>query len=146
MNVIINHIAPSSTKLENEFLYIFLQYYKYSYSITYITYILVSVCVCVFRQHFLVEAYLIKYYRQSLSTYFYFNPFKLLYRCFDIQLKLANKFPVFNWFPYIFMPLSGYYQGRRCILQKYYTEFYLYWYNFLFFLLLLNMATVAKDI
>ena len=43
---------------------------------------------------------MIRYYRHPLSTYFYFDPFKLLYVCYDIRLELANKFPVFNWFPF----------------------------------------------
>ena len=40
--------------------------------------------MCVFRQHFHVEAYLIKYFRQPLPICFCFDPFKLLYSCFDI--------------------------------------------------------------
>ena len=87
-------------------------------------------CVCVFKQHFLIKAYLIKCYRQPLSIYFCFNPFKFPYSCFDIQLELALKFPVFNWFPSTFMSLSGHHQGGRYILQKYSTVFYLYWCNF----------------
>ena len=38
----------------------------------------------VFEQRFLVETYLIKYCRQCLCVYFYFNPFKSPYSCFDI--------------------------------------------------------------
>ena len=75
------------------------------------------VCVFVFRQYFHVEVYLIKYYGQSLSAYFCFNPFKSPYCCFDIWLELANTFFVFNWFPTIFVPLSGPHQVV-CILQK----------------------------
>ena len=53
-------------------------------------------CVCVFGQHFLVKTYMIKQYRHLLSTYFYFDPFKLLYGCYDIQLEMANKPSIIN--------------------------------------------------
>ena len=56
----------------------------------------VCVCVCVIR-----------YYRQSLSAYFFFNTFKLAYSCFDIQLE----FSLFNGFPSTFVPLLGPHQG-----------------------------------
>ena len=32
--------------------------------------------VCVFRQHFFIEVYLIKYHRHPFSTYFDFDAFK----------------------------------------------------------------------
>ena len=94
----------------------------------------VCACVCVFRQYFLVEAYLLKYYRKPLSTYFCFDPFKSMYSCFDIRLELAYNFSVFNLFPNTFVPLSGHLQWVEVrISQKYSTAFYLYWCNFLKF-------------
>ena len=48
------------------------------------------------KQPFFVKAYLIKYFRYPLSTYFCFNPFNSPYTCFDIQLGLVNKFSVYN--------------------------------------------------
>ena len=68
-------------------------------------YMCARMCVCGGGEHFFVEAYLIKYYRQPLSTYSYFDPFKSLYVSYNVRLELANKFSVFNWFPSTFGPL-----------------------------------------
>ena len=35
--------------------------------------------------------YMIEHYRHFLSTYFFINPFKLLYQSYDIQGKLVDK-------------------------------------------------------
>ncbi len=84
---------------------------------------------------FVVFIYLIKYYKHPFYTYFYYDPFKLLYGFYDIRLDLANEFSIFNKFPSTFGPLLGYHQ-RVSIVQKYNTTFYLYWCNFFFFLLM----------
>ena len=94
-------------------------------------------------QHFLVKTYLIKYYKQSLLTYFCFNPFKLAYSCFDIRLELTHKFSVFNWFPNTFVPhyhQKLLYVGKSTIHRFIYTGVksisYLFIYFYLSFLLL----------
>ena len=79
--------------------------------------------VCIFRHHFFIEVYLIKYYKHLLPTYFYFDLFTSLYICYDIQLELANEFSIFNWFASTFRSLLDHHQGL-CILQKYNITFY----------------------
>ena len=101
-------------------LYIYIYIYIYNYIYVYIhnyIYIYIIMHVCVFRMYFLIEAYLIEYYRCSFSVYFCFNPFKSPYSCFDIRLELANRFSVLNWLPSTFVPLLGHHQ-RLCKLQK----------------------------
>ena len=74
------------------------------------------VCVCVFGQYFLIKTYLIKQYRNLLSTYFCLDPFKLPYECYDIHLGLTN-LSLLNGSPSTFRPILGHYQ-RVYILQK----------------------------
>ena len=45
-----------------------------------------------------------------LSTYFCIHPFKLPYRCYDIQPELANKTSIINLFPSTFCPIFGHHQ------------------------------------
>ena len=71
----------------------------------------VRACICVLRQHFFVETYLIKQYRHLLSTYFCFDPFKLQYGSYNIRLGLAYKPSVNNWFPVTYGPILGHHQG-----------------------------------
>ena len=87
-------------------------------------------CMCVFRLYFFIDAHLINII-DIFCLHFYFDPFKLPYGCYDIQLELTNKFSIFDWFPSTFRPLSGHYQeGGGCILQKYNPAFSLYRCNF----------------
>ena len=80
------------------------------------------VCVCVSVS---IEAYLIKYDRQPLSTYFfYFNPFKSQYGCYDIQLELADKFSVFNGFPSLLDPSLAIIKG--CVYCKSKIQHFIY--------------------
>ena len=61
---------------------------------------------------------------QTIFAYFWFDPFKSPYSCFDIRQELANTFSLIKWFPINFLSLSDHYQ-LVCILKKYNTAFYL---------------------
>ena len=87
-----------------------------------------------------VLIYLIRYIRQSLSAYYYFNPFKSPYSCFNIRLKLANKFSVTNWFISIFVFHSSHHHGV-CTLRKYNTAFFFYWCNFFYLFKIFHIHT-----
>ena len=78
------------------------------------------VCVCVVRQHFLINTYLVKQYRRLLSTYFYFDPLKLSDGSYIIRLELANQFSKVNLFPSILSSIEGHLQ-EVYILQKQYN-------------------------
>ena len=54
-----------------------------------------------------IYIYIIRYYKQPLSTDFYFDPFILLNWYYDVCLEWAYKFFVSNWFPSTFGPLPG---------------------------------------
>ena len=102
---------------------------KFSHSFIYFSIIFLlhtNMHVCMYIRAYLGSIsslrHLIKYRRHLLSTHFYFNPFKLPYGCYNIQLKLAPKFSIINWFPSTFGPLLGHHQGVY-ILQKYNTSF-----------------------
>ena len=80
--------------------------------------IYIYICmICVFGQHFFVNACLIKHYRHFLSTYFCIEPFKSLYQFYDIWQELVNKPTIINWFPCTFYLILGHHQ-EMCILQK----------------------------
>ena len=83
--------------------------------------------------------HLIKYYRYVLSTYYYFNPFKTPYQCYNIRLELAYKFSVIKWSPVFSDPSWAII--RECICQKYNIAFYWFW-CIIFLNLVLSSANV----
>ena len=65
------------------------------------------VCVCVFRQHFFIDAYLIEHYRHFLFAYVFDNPFELPYRSYEIRQELVDKLSIISYFPSSFCPTLG---------------------------------------
>ena len=84
-------------------------------------YIYMYACVCVFRQHFFVGAYLINIIC-ILCLHFYFDPFKLLLVCYDIRLDWLINLP-----KYFRTPLRP--SSVGAYIEKYNTGSYLYWCN-----------------
>ena len=60
---------------------------------------------------------MVKQYGHVLSTYFYFDLFKSPYECYNIWMKLADKFAVANCFPSTFGPFTDHHWGM-CVLSN----------------------------
>ena len=90
------------------FLLIF-SYYTYTY-----------IYICIFRQHFFVNANFIKHNRHFMSTYFHLDPFEFPYYFYRIRGKLIYVLSIVVCTPSTFCPTLGHHQGR--IYYKSYDE------------------------
>ena len=72
--------------------------------------------MCVFGQHFLINAYFIEQYRQVLSTYFCICPFQLLNWFYGVWQELVDETLITNCCPSTFFLILGYHQG--CVYCK----------------------------
>ena len=68
-------------------IYIYIYIYIYIHTYTYI-YIYIGLYICIFRQHFFVNANFIKHNRHFMSTYFLLDPFEFPYYFYRIWGKL----------------------------------------------------------
>ena len=59
-----------------------------------------------------IYIYLTEHNRHFLSTYFFVNPFELLYLSYDIRRELVDKPSIISYFPSTFCPTLGHHQGR----------------------------------
>ena len=74
--------------------------------------IYLSIYIYIYWQHFFIDTYLIGHNRYFLSTYFFVNPFKLLYWSYDIRWELVDKPSIISYFLSSFCPTLGHHQGR----------------------------------
>ena len=70
------------------------------------------VCVCVFRQHFFVNANFIKHNRHFMPTYFLLDPFEFPYYFYRIRGELIYVLSIVVCIPSTFCPTLGHHQGR----------------------------------
>ena len=94
-------------------------------------YIYIYIYISAFRQHFLVEAYLIKYYRHPLSTYYCFNVFISLIVVLIFGWNSQTNFPYLTGSQVLSCPSWAII--RVCTYCKKYNMFYLYWGKIVFF-------------
>ena len=73
--------------------------------------------ICIFRQHFFVNANFIKHNRHFMSTYFLLDPFEFLYYFYGIRGELIYVLSIVVCIPSTFCLTLGHHQGRI-----YYTE------------------------
>ena len=69
-------------------------------------------CVCVFRQHFFVNANFIKHNRHFMSTYFLLDPFEFPYYFYRILGELIYVLSIVACIPSTFCPTLGHHQER----------------------------------
>ena len=70
------------------------------------------VCVCIFRQHFFVNANFIKHDRHFMSTYFLLDPFEFPYYFYRIRGELIYVLSIVVCIPSTFCPTLSHHQGR----------------------------------
>ena len=68
--------------------------------------------ICIFRQHFFVNANFIKHNRHFMSTYFLLDPFEFPYYFYHIRGELIYVFSIVVCIPTTFCPNLGHHQGR----------------------------------
>ena len=78
--------------------------------------------ICIFRQHFFVNANFIKHNRHFMSTYFLLDPFEFPYYFYRIQGGLIYVLSIVVCIPSTFCPTLGHhrrlYQGFRLHSQR----------------------------
>ena len=94
-----------------------------NYSLTNYIYIY----ICIFRQHFFVNANFIKHNRHFMSTYFLLDPFEFPYYFYCILGELIYVLSIVACIPSTFCPTLGHHQGR--IYYKSDVTFVLAYYN-----------------
>ena len=83
--------------------------------------------ICIFRQHFFVNANFIKHNRHFMSTYFLLDPFEFPYYFYCILRELIYVLSIVACIPSTFCPTLGHHQGR--IYYKSDVTFVLAYYN-----------------
>ena len=83
--------------------------------------------ICIFRQHFFVNANFIKHNRHFMSTYFLLDPFEFPYYFYCILGELIYVLSIVACIPSTFCPTLGHHQGR--IYYKSDVTFVLAYYN-----------------
>ena len=83
--------------------------------------------LCIFRQHFFVNANFIKHNRHFMSTYFLLDPFEYPYYFYCILGELIYVLSIVACIPSTFCPTLGHHQGR--IYYKSDVTFVLAYYN-----------------
>ena len=68
--------------------------------------------ICIFRQHFFVNANFIKHNRHFMSTYFLLDPFEFPYYFYRILGELIYVLSIVACIPSTFCPTLGHHQGR----------------------------------
>ena len=91
------------------------------------THIYIYIYVCIFRQHFFVNANFIKHNRHFMSTYFLLDPFEFPYYFYCILGELIYVLSIVACIPSTFCPTLGHHQGR--IYYKSDVTFVLAYYN-----------------
>ena len=88
---------------------------KYAHTDTQVntcSYIYIYIYICIFRQHFFVNANFIKHNRHFMSTYFLLYPFEFLYYFYRILGELIYVLFIVVRIPSTFCPTLGHHQGR----------------------------------
>ena len=83
--------------------------------------------ICIFTQHFFVNANFIKHNRHFMSTYFLLDPFEFPYYFYCILGELIYVLSIVACIPSTFCPTLGHHQGR--IYYKSDVTFVLAYYN-----------------
>ena len=87
----------------------------------------IYIYICIFRQHFFVNANFIKHNRHFMSTYFLLDPFEFPYYFYCILGELIYVLSIVACIPSTFCPTLGHHQGR--IYYKSDVTFVLAYYN-----------------
>ena len=72
--------------------------------------------ICIFRQHFFVNANFIKHNRHFMSTYFLLDPFEFPYYFYCILGELIYVLSIVACIPSTFCPTLGHHQGRMDVI------------------------------
>ena len=86
--------------------------YIYIYIYYIHTYKLIRIYICIFRQHFFVNANFIKHNRHFMPTYFLLDPFEFPYYFYRIRGELIYVLSIVVCIPSSFCPTLGHHQGR----------------------------------
>ena len=70
--------------------------------------------ICIFRQHFFVNANFIKHNRHFMPTYSLLDPFEFPYYFYRIWGELIKVLSIVVCIPSTFCPTLGHHQGRIC--------------------------------
>ena len=68
--------------------------------------------IYIYWQDFFIDTYFVEYIRHFLSTYFFVDPFILLYWFYDIRQELVDVSSIIIYFPSTFCLTLGHHQGR----------------------------------
>ena len=71
----------------------------------------IYIYICIFRQHFFVNANFIKHNRHFMSTYFLLDPFEFPYYFYCILGELIYVLSIVACIPSTFCPTLGHHQG-----------------------------------
>ena len=71
-----------------------------------------NIYICIFRQHFFVNANFIKHNRHFMSTYFLLDPFEFPYYFYRILGELIYVLSIVVCIPSTFCPTLGHHQSR----------------------------------
>ena len=74
--------------------------------------IIFIIYICIFRQHFFVNANFIKHNRHFMPTYFLLDPFEFPYYFYPIRGELIYVLSIVVCIPSTFWPTLGHHQGR----------------------------------
>ena len=70
--------------------------------------------ICIFRQHFFVNANFIEHNRHFMPTYSLLDPFEFPYYFYRIRGELIKVLSIIVCIPSTFCPTLGHHQGRIC--------------------------------
>ena len=78
------------------------------------SFIYIYIYICIFRQHFFVNANLIEHNRHFMPTYSLLDPFEFPYYFYRIRGELIKVLSIVVCIPSTFCPTLGHHQGRIC--------------------------------